>query len=435
MEGKKSNYSLDKTIGGMHLKLFLPMFAVIVIAMYLEILPVNFAGGLIVAMSMGLFLMWLGNQIPIFNTFGGGALLCILVPAVFVHFSILPESVADLTDTFYNDIGFSDFAVTGIIVGSILSMDRDMLLKIGVRFFIPLITTIVFTLLLGGVVGHLMGFGFSNALYYVVGPIMGGGMAAGAVPLSEVMSSASGESAGDILGQIAPAVMVANIITILVAAILNGLGKQKFMPSNFSGEGDILRKKSSIKFGDKEIEVPFSINALTVGMLLATTIFAFGQIMASIVPTFHYYVWIILGAAALKLFNILPRTVEDSTEGWYDFITKAWVPAILVSISAGMIDFVAVIDIVTNPTYISLTIITVTIAVLVAGFAGLLVGFYFIESAISSGLGLADMGGSGDVAVLSASERMGLMPFLQISSRIGGAIILVILSVLAPFLL
>ncbi|WP_053362351.1 2-hydroxycarboxylate transporter family protein [Bacillus sp. FJAT-27251] len=425
-------------IAGINAPIFLAIVVVLLVGIYMEILPHNMASGLIVAMVIGMLLMWIGDQIPVFNTFGGGPILCILIPALFIYLGILPESVGTLTDGFYNELGFSDFAVTGIIVGSILSMDRKMLMKIGLRFFIPLLGAVVSAMLIGGLVGHLIGFGFGETIFYVVGPIMGGGMAAGAVPMSEIFAASSGESAGDVLAKIAPAVMVGNMICIFAAGGLNGLGKRS-KKKNFSGNGDLLRLENGGKTVDLKGQdfsmFPFSINSLIIGMIIATTIFVFGKIVAELIPTFHSYVWIILCAAALKIFNVLPAHIEKGAEDWYELITKAWVPVILVSISAGMIDFSSVIDIVTNPSYISLTVLTVVIATLSAGFFGLLVGFYFVESAISAGIGMADMGGSGDVAVLSAADRMNLMPFLQISSRIGGAIMLVILSIIAPFLM
>lgn len=61
------------------------------------------------------------------------------------------------------------------------------------------------------------------------------------------------------------------------------------------------------------------------------------------------------------------------------------------------------------------------LAIVASGFlVGRWMKMYPVESAIVTACH-SGLGGTGDVAILSASNRMELMPFAQISTRIGGA--------------
>jgi Na+/citrate or Na+/malate symporter len=104
---------------------------------------------------------------------------------------------------------------------------------------------------------------------------------------------------------------------------------------------------------------------------------------------------------------------------------KNFTPALLVGIGVAYTDLNAVVESF-SLIYVVLVFVTVSGAVIGSGIAGHFLGFYPIEAAITAGLCMANMGGTGDVAVLSASERMELMPFAQISSRIGGAFMLIV---------
>jgi Na+/citrate or Na+/malate symporter len=69
-----------------------------------------------------------------------------------------------------------------------------------------------------------------------------------------------------------------------------------------------------------------------------------------------------------------------------------------------------------------ITIASTVVTIMATGFVvGRLMGMYPIETAIVNACH-SGQGGTGDVAILTAANRMQLMPFAQIATRIGGAV-------------
>ena len=69
-----------------------------------------------------------------------------------------------------------------------------------------------------------------------------------------------------------------------------------------------------------------------------------------------------------------------------------------------------------------ITIVSTVVAMITTGFCvGRLLGMYPIDTAIVTACH-SGQGGTGDVAILTAANRMALMPFAQIATRIGGAL-------------
>lgn len=428
---------IDRTIMGLPVFAFIPLAIIALIAVTFTTEGTGMTAAFAVVISLGGVLMWVGSSIPYFKLIGGGVILCILVPAIFKYFGVLPGSIESLVTSFYSTSGFGEFVVAALITGSILGMPRGLLIKAGARILIPIIATIVVCLAVLGVVGKITGVGAGYAIFFVAGPVLGGGVAAGAIPISEIIAQNGDQLASSYLTALVPAVAVANIICIIVAAVLNTLGKkQGHRFRAFNGNG-VLAQGVKLPAGtaEKLTSPAAAVKLATTGFFLAGALFVVSNLLSDLVPALHAYVFLIVICALIKVFVPLPEYVEASVDLWYVFVANAMIPAILVAISIIAINMEEVLSLVTDPGYMLMTLLTVVIAAVVAGFVGWLVKLYWIESAIAAGLGLADFGSSGDLAVLQASQRLNLLPFLSISSRIGGGIVLVALSVLAPYLL
>lgn len=442
-----------------------PIFAIISVvvlaAAYLGVLPQGMAGCFAFMIVIGTILNEIGDRTPIINSYlGGGAIVIIFGTALLDYFHLLPHLLKTAEDgtkiwanfahldvvgnisSFFKPTGaFLDFYIAALITGSILGMNRKLLMKAAARYFPAIFGGLILSFALCVGLGAITGFGAIKALLLIALPIMGGGMGAGATPLSKIFESTGTMSAAEAISIMTPAVAIGNAISIVMAGIVVKIIKDQ----KWNGNGALMQAGT---VDPKELEISpemqakrdaIEIKNLGIGLLVSCAFFAWGYILAQgwkmLVPsvTIHAYAWMILTVAICKILNIIPENIEIACYQWFQFIMKNLTTTLLVGIGLCYLSINTVIETFTLQ-YLLLCLVTCIGAFVGAALVGKWVGFYPVESGLTAGLCMANMGGTGDVAVLSAANRMELMPFAQISSRLGGAIILILGSLLLSFL-
>lgn len=411
----------DIKIAGFPISFFAILALIIFTSVYLNLLPSNMIGAFAFMIIIGAILGEIGNRLPVVKDFlGGGPIVIIFGTAALVMLKLLPESTIKTVDDFMKVSNFLDFYIAALITGSILGMDRKLLVNAGARYFPALFGAIIVSLGFVSIVGALTGYGWKQALLYIGIPIMGGGMGAGAVPMSKIYGGVLKQDPASILSIMVPAVALGNALAIIAAGLLDRLGKVK---PQFTGNGKMMVSQEINLTTGKKYDL--NLTMMGMGMLMACTFYVLGNIIGKFIPSVHSFAWMIISVAVVKALGILPDKFEQAASQWYQFVMNYWTGALLVGIGISYTNLSDVIKAVSWQ-YILLVSATVIGAILGSWIVGKWVGFYPIEASITAGLCMANMGGTGDVAILSACKRMELMPFAQISSRIGGAIMLII---------
>lgn len=435
---------------------YFALFAVVVLlAAMLGVLPAGMAGCFAFMIVCGAILQEIGDNLPIVNTFLGGGPVVIIFGMGFLRymnffgvFDVISGLIGKTgftkilmtnIDTFFKPAGaFLDFYIAALITGSILGMNRKLLVKAAARYFPAIFGAIALSFGLVALAGHFSGFGVVKAVLLIALPIMGGGMGAGAVPLSKIFESSGTMTAEEAISIMNPAVAIGNATSIVLAGILVKVLAGKF----FNGQGSLMKTGANDDPAEYEISPEMqakrdkvTVTNLGIGLLVATTFFAWGYIVAGIwiklVPAvnIHAYAWMIITVALCKVFNVLPEFIEVCCYQWFQFVMKNLTSMLMVGIGLCYLSLDVVISSF-SMMYLLMCFLACIGAFVGAGLIGAMVGFYPVEAGITAGLCMSNMGGTGDVAVLSAAHRMELMPFAQISSRLGGAIILIIGSLM-----
>ena len=378
------------TIAGFSIPLYLGILALVVVCMYMDCLPAGLVGGMIALMVLGEGLNFLGNHTPVVKTYLGGSVICILGAAVIQALGLIPEQTHEILDNFVNKEGFLVFYISALITGSLFNIDRGLLIRATVK----LLPTAVISLAVGVILSGLL---------------------------------VLGTDAGQILTRIAPATVLGNCVAIIFGGLANNIGERK--PS-LTGNGCLVNDGHEVK---KQPPMKPTFALLCTGLIISMAFYELGALchhFISIVPT---YAWMIVAVVIVKGTGILSERLEDAAREWGQFAIHSWTAAALTGIGATLIDLKTILHTIT-PFYLLSVVLIVGAITLTAGLIGIKMGFYPLESSIAAGMCTTNMGGSGNVAVLSSSKRMELLPFAQIVTRSCGALMLTIGGVLIQLL-
>ena len=215
----------------------------------------------------------LGKRLPLLRNIGAAAIFATFVPSALTYYHVLPKPVLNLTVEFTKSTNFLYLFIASIIVGSILSMDRRVLIQGFVKIFIPLAAGSVAAAIVGTAVGTALGLGARHTLLYIVVPIMAGGVGEGAIPLSIGYSELMHLPQGEMFAMVLPPVMLGSLTAIILSGALDMLGKR--FP-HLTGNGRLQVGESGDMTPENEIRGHVDVSHIAGAGITAITLYLVG---------------------------------------------------------------------------------------------------------------------------------------------------------------
>ncbi|MFQ7235523.1 MAG: 2-hydroxycarboxylate transporter family protein [Enterococcus hulanensis] len=427
-DGVKTQSLIEKwtnvKVGSVSLPVYVALSAVIFVTALAQQLPVNMLGGFAVILTLGWLLGTIGANLPFIKNFGGPAILSLLIPSILVFFNLVNQNVLDSANILMKEANFLYFYIACLVCGSILGMNRKMLVQGLMRMIVPMMVGMIFAMGVGTLVGVLVGFDWQHALFYIVTPVLAGGIGEGILPLSIGYSAITGVGSEQLVAQLIPATIIGNFFAIMCSALLSRFGEKR---PEFSGQGQLVKVGDADDMADalKEDNSPIDVKLMGAGVLTACTLFIAGGLLQHFTG-FPGPVLMIVLASLLKYLNVVPKETQRGSKQLYKFISGNFTFPLMAGLGLLYIPLKDVIGTLSWQYFI--VVISVVFTIIVTGFViSRFMNMNPVEAAIISAC-QCGMGGTGDVAILSTADRMNLMPFAQVATRLGGAITVIAMT-------
>ena len=211
--------------------------------------------------------------------------------------------------------------------------------------------------------------------------------------------------------------MFGSLAAIISAGGLNLLGRK--MP-RLTGNGQLQPGEHDVPLtGEDAPRFMPDLQTIGAAVVLAMTLYLAGALVQKLTG-FPGPVTMLFLAVAIKLARLVSPQLEQGAFRNYQFFARLVTYPLLFAIGVAKTPWEKLMSAFTVAEV--LTIAGTVLTLVTTGFfVGRLVNIHPVEAGIVAAC-RASQGGTGDVAILSASDRMSMMPFAQVATRIGGAI-------------
>lgn len=325
----------------------------------------------------------LGQRLPILRSIGGPVILAMFLPSFLVFEGIIPPAIVQPVSAFWKATNFMYLFIPCIIVGSVLSMDRTVLIRGFMRLFVPLGIGSVVAGAAGTAVGVMLGLDVFHTIFFVVIPVMAGGLGEGVIPLTIGYASIMGEPQGELLAKTLPAVMLGNVTAIVCAGLLNTWGKKR---PDLTGYGALMRSDDELvndNSPQSDKNAAFDIKNIAAAGMVAVCLYCIGMFVEHASGLPGPVVMLSLAVAGKLAFAFSP-SVESGAGTVYKFFATVISYPLLFAIGIVVTPWQQIVDSFNMATIATIVTVVVTMMA-VGGYVGRKVNMHFIDAAIVVG--------------------------------------------------
>jgi len=350
----------------------------------------------------------IGKRLPVLRSIGAGAIFATFIPSALAFYHLIPAQVEKSIIDFTKSTNFLYLFIASIIVGSIFAMDREVLIRGFLKIFIPLAVGSVVAAIVGTLVGTALGLGAKHTFFYVVVPIMAGGVGEGAIPLSIGYAALTGVAQGEVFAEVLPPVMLGSLTAILLSGALNFIGKKY---PHLTGEGRLQPNSESDldthavhEEGGKEMGVGHvGVSTIAAAGLTAITLYLLGVLCHHMFGLPAPVAMLFLAVLA-KLSRAVSPELQQGGMVVYEFVRTNMTYPLLFAIGVALTPWDKLVAAFHFANII--TIMSTVVTIMATGFAvGKFMNMYQIETAIVNACH-SGQGCTGDVANLTAANRI-----------------------------